>query len=392
MNINLNSVVKTTGKFLDQPNFLERVKRGVPYVLSAGAIGYTLHDTFSAKKEDRKKTFIRDSLVMGFTIASTLISSYGLPTKYGQKLFKGLIPINKISDETINAVKNQVTDKNLKKLVEDTKNKILNPNQIKKLIDGLNREQLSKIIPDPENIGWKKILFEDIKNLSILGFAPIAGGIAGGVLADKINGEDWKEKSKDKIKEGSYQFLANIFLCNVGAGAALLGLTGLGKIGEKLKSNSLAALKDNKLARAASMTAGITAVGIFGGSSIANFLGKNFINPLIDKGLKQTIQDLKNQNPKELCKNMNEERHPELIDVGLHTDDIATVGVMSGFKWIEPSLPILYSVSGFRAGIGYRNGHNHGHKAEIAKPPKNSVVQKEISEKFISFKKQINNS
>jgi hypothetical protein len=50
-----------------------------------------------------------------------------------------------------------------------------------------------------------------------------------------------------------------------------------------------------------------------------------------------------------------ETRTPELLDLTLHTDDIATVSLLSGLKWIEPSLPLLYSISGYRAGIGYRN-------------------------------------
>ena len=49
------------------------------------------------------------------------------------------------------------------------------------------------------------------------------------------------------------------------------------------------------------------------------------------------------------------ERKPEALDIGLHTDDIATVAVMSGLKWIEPVLPLMYAISGYRAGIGYRN-------------------------------------
>ena len=31
---------------------------------------------------------------------------------------------------------------------------------------------------------------------------------------------------------------------------------------------------------------------------------------------------------------------------------------MSGLKWIEPALPIMYAISGYRAGIGYRNGEH----------------------------------
>ena len=49
------------------------------------------------------------------------------------------------------------------------------------------------------------------------------------------------------------------------------------------------------------------------------------------------------------------ERKPELIDLGMYTDDIATVALLSGLKWIEPSLPFLYSISGYKSGIGYRN-------------------------------------
>ena len=55
-------------------------------------------------------------------------------------------------------------------------------------------------------------------------------------------------------------------------------------------------------------------------------------------------------------KGLYNERKPELLDMALHTDDIATAGVLSGFKWIEPMLPLMYTISGYRAGIGYRNG------------------------------------
>ena len=52
---------------------------------------------------------------------------------------------------------------------------------------------------------------------------------------------------------------------------------------------------------------------------------------------------------------MYSERKPEALDIALHSDDLATAGVLSGLKWIEPALPIMYFVSGFRAGTGYRN-------------------------------------
>ena len=89
------------------------------------------------------------------------------------------------------------------------------------------------------------------------------------------------------------------------------------------------------------MTAGIITTGVLGGSAIANFIGNKIVNPII------------------LKKDEKEKRTPEMLDLTLHMDDIATVSLLSGLKWIEPALPILYSISGYRAGIGYRNNANN---------------------------------
>ena len=185
-----------------------------------------------------------------------------------------------------------------------------------------------KIITPPNNIQAKDI-FREIGWLSIYGAIPVAGGIAGGILADKLTEKNWKEKVPDKINEGLYQYLANIFMCNIGAGIAL-------GILEKLNIKS-------KAARCIGMFGGILLTGVIGGSVIANYIAKKVINPVMSKQYKSDY------------------RTPELLDLSLHTDDIATVSLLSGLKWIEPSLPILYSVSGYRAGIGYRN-----HKKALA--------------------------
>ncbi|MCD7739813.1 MAG: hypothetical protein LUH11_00485 [Candidatus Gastranaerophilales bacterium] len=209
------------------------------------------------------------------------------------------------------------------------------------------------MIPSPENIKAKDI-FSEIGYLSLLGLIPVAGGIAGGITADKITDKkNWKEKIPNKIKEGSYQYLANIFMCNVGAGIALSLL-------EKAGITS-------KGARAAGMTAGIVATGIIGGSKIANFIGDKVIDPIFNKkklkkDMKKDILDINFSDKKTkqyLCNSepakKEKERTPELLDISLHTDDIATVSLLSGLKWIEPALPIMYTLSGYRAGIGYRN-------------------------------------
>lgn len=123
------------------------------------------------------------------------------------------------------------------------------------------------------------------------------------------------------------------------------------------------------------MTAGIILTGIIGGSKIANFIGKNLIDRIFDKKTehksidydildidftKRTAEDyirrktFNNDSLNNKAKS-DKERTPEVLDIGLHTDDIATVSLLSGLKWIEPALPIMYTVSGYRAGIGYRN-------------------------------------
>jgi hypothetical protein len=75
-------------------------------------------------------------------------------------------------------------------------------------------------------------------------------------------------------------------------------------------------------------------------------------------------EKMKTGGVKALFKDLNKERHPEAMDVGLHVDDFATVGALAGLGWVEPVLLALYTLSGFRAGMGYRNGH--GHKASQA--------------------------
>ena len=178
----------------------------------------------------------------------------------------------------------------------------------------------NELIPDPQNIKAKDI-FSEIGYLSTYGAIPVVGGILGGIGADIATKEDCKKTVPDKINEGIYQYLANIFMCNIGAGVAL-------GILEKANITS-------KTARAIGMTTGIILTGVLGGSKIANFISQKVIAPI--------------------TRSSQKERKPEPLDVCLHTDDIATVSLLSGLKWIEPALPALYSVSGYKAGIGYRN-------------------------------------
>lgn len=313
-------VLRIAGKYLDQPKLVSDFADKVPLLLTTGMGLYGAKEVYQAPKEKRKDTLIKLMSVLSLTAVSSLL----LRRKPDFNKAKQTALI----DNFIKTADKNVVEK-IGSTLEKAKNNILSFNEIKLLDKHLNKTKegkkfFNKLIPEPENISSSEI-FKEIKWLSLMGFLPVVGGVTGGILGDVATDKNWKSKIPDKVKEGAYQFLANIFLCNVGAGAAL-------GILEKFNIKS-------KSARAAGMTAGIITTGIVGGNFIANFIGKKCIDPLF-----------KNSSASG--------RKPEALDVGLHVDDIATVAVLSGLKWIEPALPILYSISGYRAGIGYRNIHN----------------------------------
>lgn len=321
------NVFKIAGKFLDQPLLVANFEKKVPYIMATGGAIYTAHSVHKADNSKKNSTLMRTGTTLTFTILSALIAP-----KIVNKLFKNqtktIEQIKNNNSELIDTfLKNNKTDPKTSNILNKAKTKVLSFKEIKTLHKSKNRndEFLKNLIPEPENITSKEI-FSEIGRLSLLGLIPVVGGISGGIAGDMITTRHWKNKIPDKIKEGAYQYLANIFLCNVGAGVALAILEKCGIKG--------------KTPRALGMIAGIVTTGIIGGSMIANAISDKIINPLFGKSKTEGLYS---------------ERKPEALDIGLHTDDIATVAVMSGLKWIEPALPIMYAISGYRAGIGYRN-------------------------------------
>lgn len=340
--MSIASSIRILGKYLDQPALVKKVYDYAPPALIGSAAVLCLHDTFKGPNEDRKKTFIKSFAILALTTISALVATRGLKVK-GKQLFEGLIELPEKNSDGIKQVlaglDNSKTEA-VKLIKRIDKNEILSLSDIKFLHKELANEKtdtniISKIIPN----GHCHSPFEELSKLSLLGLVPVLGGIAGGVLGDKLTKQDWKKEFPNKVKEGTYQYLNNIFLCNIGAGIAMLTMN-------KLNVKS-------KLVRFAAMLSGVVTVGIFAGSAIANYIGTKFINPLFDKKKADTS--------KLIFKDLNKERHPEAIDLCLHVDDIASVGFLSGLKWIGPILPFMYSVSGYRAGIGYRNGDKHHH-------------------------------
>lgn len=348
----MNSFLKV-GKFLDQPRLVGKFSQIVPAALIAGGAICTFNNVNKAPEKEKNKTLIRNIAVMIGTIGSALIATRGIkPFKIGSKTFKGFEGLSERLDlKEIKKEQSELIDEFLKEnpyikcfeTLNKAKDKILNPSEIKEIFEELEINPKAKefltgekgLIPDPENVDSKEI-FSEIGRLSLMGLVPVIGGITGGIIGDKLTDGNWKDKIPAKLKEGTYQYLANIFLCNVGAGAALFVL-------EKANVKS-------KSARAIGMIGGILLAGVAFGSAIANAVGKFCIDPLIHHNDKNHIHH---------HAGLYEERKPEAIDIGLHLDDVATVAVLSGLKWIEPALPMLYSVSGYRAGIGYRNGEKN---------------------------------
>ena len=321
------NILKIAGKFLDQPLLVAKFRKSVPAILLTGS---GLYGVSQIKKEPEPHRKLAAAGI-GTTIIFTAISSLAAPA-ITNKIFKKAPESVKVIKQNNSLlvdkfIKNNPVNNDIKGILHKSKNNILSFNEIRKLYKTIeDKNFLNKFIPDPENITSKEI-FSEISRLSIFGLIPVLGGISGGILGDFLSTKNWKEKIPDKIKEGAYQYLANIFLCNIGAGIAL-GI--MEKTGIKSKGG-----------RALGMTGGIVTTGILGGSAVANLIGNKIINPIFAKKSKN---------------NVYAERHPEALDIGLHVDDIATVAVMSGLKWIEPALPLLYAISGYRAGIGYRNG------------------------------------
>lgn len=332
------------GKFLDQPLLSNALNRKMPLILTGAAALYGLKDTFEAPREKRKDRVVRNISILGSITLFTLLGANFIKIK-GEKLIDStpkaeiLKNQSKAIDEFL--ANNPKTPAKTQIILDKAKTKMLNLSETDELLDNIQgkdyAKELSKaLFSEKKNITSKEIL-QEISKLSTLGFIPVASGILGGIAADKITHKDSKEKTVNKVKEGIYQFFANIFLCNVGAGSFMF-------CAEKLNEKGI--IKNFTPAKkTAVILAGILTVGVVLGSCIANFLGNKVVNPLINK-----ITGSKDNNS-----NKKEERKPEPLDIALHTDDIATAGVLSGVRWIEPLLPVMYLVSGYRAGIGYRN-------------------------------------
>ena len=245
------SSIKVIGKYLDQPLLTAGINKKVPAMLTIGA-GAVLADTIlKSPKQERKN----NALKIGLTLTVTAISAVMAPRIAGfitgRNNSKTLSQIKKINTELVdNFLKSNSVDDKMNSILQKAKGKVLSLKEVKALFGNPKCSQIAnELIPPPDNITSKDI-FREIGWLSIYGAIPVLGGITGGIVGDRFTDSKWKEKVPNKLKEGVYQYLANIFLCNIGAGAAL-------GILEKLEIKS-------KGARCLGMLCGILATGVIG--------------------------------------------------------------------------------------------------------------------------------
>ena len=348
--------ISSIGKFIDQPLIVNSLQRKMPAILIGSATAFGVYDTFKKPKEERKTAAAKNAITLAVTVAASLLGTRGLKIN-GKRIIPGLmenVPKSDVVKKQTDAINDFIKtstpkDNEILTILNKAKTKILNLKEADTLItqipeDTKGKQELFNVIFSQYKDITSKEIFSEIGRLSLMGAVPVAGGITGGMLADKVTKTETKESKANKIKEGVYQYLANIFMCNVGAAGALFGAEQLQKAGKIQKLTPTKKL--------GVILGGITATGIIGGSYIANFISKKFLDPMFDK----------DKHHKGHGKSLYAERKPEPLDIALHADDIATAGVLSGFKWIEPALPIMYLISGYRAGTGYRNNNKDHHR------------------------------
>ena len=244
--------LKVFGKFLDQPILISKLNKSMPLIMGVGTsvlLANSAIDSFkkSDNKEQTKKDTLKKGIVMAFSVASALMApkiASKITKREPIETFEVIAKNNqKMIDEFL--TKNGIDD-NIAPILSKAKNEVLSFFEIKKLANSLakndaGQDLFNKLIPDPQNIKAKDI-FSEIGYLSIYGAIPVVGGILGGIGADIATKEDCKKTVPDKINEGIYQYLANIFMCNIGAGIAL-GLLEKANITSKQLYDALFLLK-----------------------------------------------------------------------------------------------------------------------------------------------------
>lgn len=236
--------ISSIGKFIDQPLIVNSLQRKMPAILIGSATAFGVYDTFKKPKEERKTAAAKNAITLAVTVAASLLGTRGLKIK-GKRIIPGLmenVPKSDVVKKQTDAINDFIKtstpkDNEILTILNKAKTKILNLKEADTLItqipeDTKGKQELFNVIFSQNKDITSKEIFSEIGRLSLMGAVPVAGGITGGMLADKVTKTETKESKANKIKEGVYQYLANIFMCNVGAAGALFGAEQLQKAGK----------------------------------------------------------------------------------------------------------------------------------------------------------------
>ena len=363
------NTIRVFGTYIEQPQVIRNVGKWTGFVGGLGGVSALAGaDIYNAPPDQRQNVMVRDALVLGSTALGTYAAArkfMPLPTtkeakgaveNYIDELCEHLAQspnrpaaFDKLSAE-LQALKGSAKLKvdDYRKIIK-TINEHLKPEEAKKLLQEIFE-------PEEKYHGFKEMLKEmwqkgnpakgedegelrKMMSFFVVGGLSVLSGLFGGIAANKINGVKDCDSTVNMVKEGIFQFVANIALCAVGASIALMGmapfqsqLSKMGWAGRGLKTLGVAV--------------GLS-LGIFGGGVIANKLGTNVVNPLCDKWQGKTPQPQTDPN--------QGKRKIEFWDLILHLDDVPTALALAGMKIVEPFIPLFFGFSGYRTGIGYRN-------------------------------------
>lgn len=173
----------------------------------------------------------------------------------------------------------------------------------------------------------------DIKEEALPFFATggvsIASGIGSGLLANHLFNAP-KSKDVDVVKEGVFQFVANVGMCALGAasGMGVANLFGLSKFKAPIP-------------RFLTISSGL-AGGIVLGAKSAKGLSERLVEPVA----KRIWGD---EADSEKGRNIN------AADLALHMDDVPMAMALAGLNILKAFIPMFFFLSGVKAAEGYRN-------------------------------------
>jgi hypothetical protein len=353
----LGAVAQAWGHTLDQPAVISGVWRQMGRLGALGAGLLVASDIARAERPEQKKNVVvQDALVLGATALGTTWAT--------KKWMVPELPELKATAADLADLAKRHTPE-VMTLLRQAATKT--PDQFLKIIDGISGQthlplgqrlsDLKKALPTPEPEGF----MESVKEMGAfftVGGVSVLSGLAGGIAANRATKAP-KGATPAMIKEGLFQFIANIALCAVGASAGLAAI-------EKLKMG-------NRFARTGIIMAGLS-VGIVGGGRVANWLGRTVINPVFDR-----LQGA--GNPATGATTAPSANAPQrrvgFSDAILHLDDAPTALALAGVEVIKPFIPLFFMYSGYRTGAAGRAtastpadmAHSSGFSSVTAKTP-----------------------